>query len=111
MNNMSVGMRIGRLRGPERQEAIKAILERCAAWSGSRQSFCEKEGISTATLMRWGRTQGPPKETSFVELRSREGTQDALIEIVLHGGITIRVPQGVRADDLRRVIHALSSAC
>lgn len=81
----------------------KRILRQFDAHTGSIASFCRESGISAATLDRWRKqagitfpTDGGGDPTDFVEfefgsLQRPHSTLSPLVELELHGGITLRI--------------------
>lgn len=104
------------------------------AWRRSGESltgFAGRHGIRSRRLARWSKRLGVPVERRKsgsakpsepvvlhpVRLVERRGTREHAvgdpIEIELPGGSRVRVPAGVRAEDLRRVLAAVreSESC
>jgi len=90
-----------------------------AAWSRSgltARQFAARIGVNPNTLAhwKWQLAAGPQptgEGTSFVELSaavvSLAGGGDHRIEVVCHGGRTVRVPSDFDAQTLVRLLEAL----
>ena len=112
----SLGQRMRSLRGEAR---LRAIGEVVAQWRQSGQSqavFCREAGIATVTLGRWLKQLAAGKAMKakapvLVELGTREVVTEDAFEVVLSGGIWLRVPSAFGEADLKRLLGVLSSAC
>lgn len=111
----SLGKRIWRLRGEERTAAIEEVVSRWRASGASKASFCKAEGIATVTLGRWLRkldAQSAVERTPvLVEVGRHERPVREGYEVVLPGGVEVRVPSGFGAEDLSRLLRVLIATC
>lgn len=96
-----------------REAEARVMVE---AWRHSGESlagFARRHGVAPRRVARWaGRVEGrAPALVRFhpVRLAHHDGGGGAVIEIHLVGGQRVRVPAGVQAEDLRRVLAVLDS--
>ncbi len=110
-----LGKRIQRLRGEERETAIREVVSRWRSSGSSKVAFCKAEGIATVTLTRWLRrlevVRGVDRAPVLVEVGRREDPVRDAYEVILSGGAQVRVPAGFRAEDLSRLLGVLTAAC
>ena len=111
----SLGQRIQRLRGAERDAAIEEVVSRWRSSDSSKVAFCKAEGIATVTLGRWLR-KGQAEEAAerapvLVEVGRRERPVLGEYEVVLPSGVEVRVPAGFGDEDLARLLRALIATC
>ena len=111
----SLGQRIQRLRGEERDAAIREVVSRWKVSGSSKVAFCKAEGIATVTLGRWLRRLEVERAVEhapvLVEVGRREGPVRDAYEVVLPGGAQVHVPAGFRSEDLSRLLGVLTAAC
>lgn len=105
MASRSLGLRIKRLRGDARREAIAGVLAEYESSDRSAVAFCKSAGIAPVTLTRWKnelrRTRGhKPASPRFVEVRAPRPTGVTFFDVTLPGGVVVRVPSGFEAGDL-----------
>jgi|SRR5579872_5258635 hypothetical protein len=103
------------------REARATWAKRVERWSASGLTavqFAEEIGVNARTLTYWKWKLGRPAarvepgKAEFVEVATsaqRTPTTYAL-EVVLSGGVVIRVPARFDADALRRVVATLGGA-
>jgi hypothetical protein len=110
-----LGKRIQRLRGAERAAAIDEVIARWRASGTSKASFCREAGIATVTLGRWLRKleveRAVERSPVLVEVGRRERPVRDGYEVVLPGGVEVRVPAGFSDEDLARLLRVLVTAC
>ena len=111
----SLGRRMRRLRGAERQAALRDVVTRWRSSGKSRAAFCREAGIATVTLARWLRRLEGRKAVErglvLVEVGRREGPVRDAYEVTLSSGTRVRVPGDFRREDLVRLLGVLSTAC
>ena len=111
----SLGRRIRGLRGEERTAAIEEVVSRWRASGSSKVSFCKAEGIATVTLGRWLRKleagKAAVRAPVLVEVGRRERRVRDGYELVLPGGVEVRVPTGFSDEDLARLLRVLVATC
>ena len=118
MSKASLGQRVSRMRGEVRRREIERVLSLWRKAEGSQHRFCNEQGISTQTLSRWRKELGdlasaaPPRAPAFIEVSAphSEAHSDALYEIVLPSGTSVRVPPGFDETELARLL-SIASAC
>ena len=104
-----------RRRDPEREQFWREAI---AAWEKSGQSvraFCSGRRLSEASFYGWRQTlqqrdrQRPATQPvpTFVPLRI---VPDVVLEVVLPGGLVVRVPAGAEAAAVATLIAALRTA-
>ena len=78
----------------------------------SVEAFCRRRKVAVSTFFAWRRKLASSAEPAFVELTVQADEADeaesAPIELVLPGGVTVRVQEGFSATVLRQVVEALS---
>jgi transposase len=77
--------------------------------SGTRQiAYCQKHGLSRHAFQYWKHQLDNGGLSRFVEVKQplARGISNP-IEILLAGGVRIRVPQGATPEELRMVLHVL----
>ena len=85
-----------------------ADLERSGA---SLAAFARREGLSAERLYRW-RARLTKTEPTFIEIRPEAAlSTGGMLEVVLAGGRTVRVPSDFDEVALRRLIAVLEGAC
>ncbi len=102
-------------RGYWRESDARALIE---AWRSSGETltrFAQRNGVERGRLTRWSkRLEGTaPMVLHPVRLVADSSTAsngDGPIEIQLAAGRCVRVPQGFRSDDLRRVLLVLTES-
>jgi len=81
------------------------------AWqsSGDTQvSYCQQHGLSRHVFQYWKQNLKGNGRNRFVELsRSSLLGSGSVVEILLDGGVQIRVPQGVSSEYLHMVLQAV----
>jgi hypothetical protein len=104
--------------GREARATWAKRVERWAASGLTAAEFAEEIGVNARTLTYWKWKLGRPaasvesRRLEFVEVAppaERRPATDAL-EVVLGGGVVIRVPARFDADALRRVVATLGAA-
>jgi len=96
-------------------------VERWVASGLSAAEFATETGVNARTLTYWkwklGRTKrAPTRKLEFVEVTPSEITVASTarapeqLEVVLGGGIVVRVPARFDTEVLRRVVAALGGA-
>jgi hypothetical protein len=102
------------------RDARATWAKRVERWSASGLSaieFAAEIGVNARTLTYWkwklGRTES--RRAEFVEVVptsevAPSGAPSEHLEVVLDGGVVIRVPARFDADALRRVVAALGGA-
>jgi len=104
-----------RLRGAERQAALRDVVARWRASGKSQTAFCREAGIATVTLTRWLRRLEGEKAVErgpvLVEVGRRAGPVRDAYEVTLPGGTRVRVPVDFRREDLVRLLGVLSATC
>jgi len=114
MSKASLGQRVSRMRGEVRRREIERVLSLWRKAEGSQGRFCREQGISTQTLSRWRKEFGdfpavtPSAAPAFIEVRTPHS--EALYEIVLPCGASVRVPFGFDDTELARLL-SIASAC
>ncbi|WP_006748071.1 IS66 family insertion sequence element accessory protein TnpA [Thioalkalivibrio paradoxus] len=85
----------------------------------SQQAYCERRGISVASLQRWRRLLAPEPRTEspvaapvpeFVPVTlvdDAPGTRAADLTLVLAGGLRLEIGPGCSAETLQRVLGVL----
>ena len=104
----------------------KAMLELVRRWRRSgaaAQAFAQEHAVTPWTLYYWEKRLAGQDRSTRRRRRSRPVTLapvhvvasadagGADLEVLLAGGDRVRVPAGVSADTLRRVVEALRTAC
>jgi transposase-like protein len=87
-----------------------------ARWKASGQpvlTFCTRHGVSPASFYAWRRklaadtsdtNSSPPPAPKFAAVRV---VPDATVEVLLPGGLVVRVPTGVDPTAVARLVAAL----
>lgn len=72
--------------------------------------FCDHHGLAVSTFFAWRRKLREPEASMFVELthEAASASVDAPIELLLPGGVLVRVHAGFDAALLRQVVEALA---
>ena len=72
-------------------------------------AFCDHHGLAVSTFFAWRRRLREPDVPAFVELthEAELTANDTSIEVVLPGGVLVRVHAGFDAALLRQVVEAL----
>lgn len=119
-------------RSSDRERAWRDVMSRQRASGQSVRSFCRCEGLAESAFYFWRRTlqrrKVPKAQPKFVPVRvipeegsvvgclepnsgepSASGPKDVFspIEVVLPGGVLVRVPPGCEVQSLRTVLDAL----
>jgi hypothetical protein len=91
-----------------REAEAQAVV---AAWRESGETlttFARQRGVPPRRLARWARRLGGAKRGAAVRFHPvrlvAPAAREARIEIVLGGGVEVRVPSGFAVEDLRRVL-------
>lgn len=107
----------------DRRTAMLELVRRWRDSGATAKAFAQEQGITPWTLHYW-RNQLPPEERPrrrrrrarrvtlapvHVVASADAGGDD--LEVILVGGDRVRVPAGVSAETLRRVVQALRTAC
>ncbi len=102
------------------RDARATWAKRVERWRASRLSagqFAAEIGVNARTLTYWKWKLGRPesRRAEFVEVTPTSAappcaTPSEQLEVVLGGGVVIRVPERFDADELRRVVAALGGA-
>ena len=116
--------------GRASRETWQKRVERWGASGLTAAEFAPEIGVNARTLTYWKwklgsvvtgerhpqRGRGPEPEPTFVEVIpaplstvSSDGAASEALEIVLSGGIRVRVPARFDAEALRRVVAALGA--
>ena len=113
-------------RGPDRQDRRafwQLAIEEQKSSGLSVRAFCLREGLSEASFYSWRRRlsegeSAAPRESSvaFVEVMRSVPTpvwqtdvaMRVALEVLLPGGLVVRVPEGFDGVTLRQVVEALS---
>jgi len=90
-------------------EKASAILAELAASGMSVQKFAARAGLDPERLYRWRRQLSgtTPPVATFVEVRP---SVPARVEIVLHSGHVLFVPDSIDAGRLRQLVDTLERA-
>lgn len=112
----SLGRRMRRLRGEERDSEIRDVISRWRESGQSQAAFCSEIGIATVTLARWLRKLEAGKASKdggpvLVEVGVQENGHEQVYDVVLANGVCVSVPAGFREGDLTRLLGVLSSTC
>ena len=112
----SLGQRMRRLRGEEREAAIRDVISRWRESGQSQAAFCSEIGIATVTLARWLRKLEAAKapkwpEPVLVEVGVQDDGHEEVYDVVLANGVCVSVPAGFRESELVRLLRVLSSTC
>jgi transposase len=77
--------------------------------SGDTQvSYCQQHGLSRHAFQYWKQNLEGNGRNRFVEIsRSALSGSGSVVEILLDGGVQIRVPQGVSPEHLHMVLQTL----
>ena len=94
----------------------RELIEQQRASELSVEAFCRQRGVSATTFFNWKRRLAAEPEPStagsgsFVELTPTAQTAgpEARIELVLAGGVVVRLRRGFDPTTLRQVVEALS---
>jgi hypothetical protein len=85
--------------------------ESTKAWrvSGDTQvSCCRKHGLSRHAFQYWKHNLQGSRSNRFIELSRATGAgPGGMVEILIEGGVQIRVPQGVSSEHLHMVLQAV----
>lgn len=102
------------------------MLELVRRWRDSgttARAFAQEQAITPWTLYCWRKQLATQERPTRRRRRSRRVTLAPVhvvaradaggddLEVILAGGDRVRVPAGVSADTLRRVVQALRTAC
>jgi hypothetical protein len=86
------------------------------AWRQSGESltaFARRRGVHPRRLARWARRLEGAERTGAVRFHPvrlvAPAAREARIEIVLGGGVEVRVPSGFATEDLRRVLEVVGA--
>ncbi len=111
--DQSLGQRIKHLRGDARRAAIQRVLQDFRESGQSRTAFCRGVGIAVVTLGRWEAEIGHGKRTKATEPEFVEVGRGGVgaFELMLPGGMELRVPRDFIEADLRRLLRAVAAAC
>ncbi len=86
-----------------------ALIAQQQASGMSIDAFCRRHQLPASTFFAWRRKLSEPNASMFVELtHEAEPASAAPIELVLPGGVVVRVREGFDASILRQVVEALS---
>lgn len=112
----SLGMRMKRLKGEARREAIAQVVSDYQASELTASEFCKSRGIATVTLSRWQRelrrgSRGKASSPRIVELRAKEAVWRGHFELSLPSGVSLRVPHGFDESELGRLLATLDASC
>lgn len=99
----------------ERESYWRQAIERQARSGDSIAAFCEAEGVSTASFYTWrkrlrdvlSRQPALLPVTIAPTLTGWNPAARSCVEIVLAGGILLRVPDGITPQTLHDVLAAL----
>ena len=110
MKKDSIGQRMRRLRGEERKQALRELMERFERSGLTASQFSREIGTSATTFGRW-RSEvkyygSGDEQPTFVQLGEEHNEG---FELRLESGLCVSVPYGFRADELHRLLQALSS--
>lgn len=103
----------------------RQLIDRQLASGLGVEAFCRRHGVASSTFFAWRQKLRASAEPVFVELTegaapagqghagtataaSGDSTVAAPIELLLPGGVTVRVRSGFDASTLRAVVEALS---
>ena len=90
-------------------EAARAILDHLDGSALSVREFADREGLDINRIYRWraqlrSARRRPTTAPAFVEIRPKAAV---FIEVVLHSGRVLRVPDGFGEETLRRLVATL----
>lgn len=107
----------------DKRNAMLDLVRRWRESGATAKAFAQEQGVTPWTLYYW--QQGLPSEARPTRRRRRArrvtlapvhvvasaaaGGED--LEVILAGGDRVRVPPGVSAEMLRRVVQVLRTAC
>ena len=91
----------------------RELIEQQAHSGLTVEAFCRRRGVAVSTFFARRRGLAERAGPAFVEVtaspeRPASPIADCPLELILPGGVTIRVPVGFDAATLRRLVEALS---
>ena len=96
--------RPGRRPDPTLRELWRQRLQRFERSGLSAVAFCAKEGVSAPSFYAWCRRLQPPVEKAAHLVPVRVLPPAALIEVVLPGGLVLRLAPGCDLDLIRALV-------
>jgi hypothetical protein len=99
----------GARRDLRKEQFWRRLLGEWRASKVSARAFCAARGLAEASLYWWQRqlAQRDAEACHFIPVRLAEEPPTRLIELVLPGARTIRVPPGFDAATLRQLLTVL----
>ncbi len=108
----SLGQRIKHLRGDARGAAIREVIESFESSGKTRAAFCRDAGIAAITLGRWqAELKAATSTQATAQLVEVGDPQRGGFEVVLEGGVAVRVPHDFNEHELQRLLKTLAKAC
>ena len=92
---------------PALEDLWRQRLQRFACSSLSALAFCSKEGVSAPSFYAWRRRLQPPVEQTARIVPVRLLPVAAPVEVVLPGGLVLRLTPGCDLDFVRTLVATL----
>jgi hypothetical protein len=81
----------------------------------SQAEYCRERGVALSTFLYWRRRADRPRRRGFSEIEivapPTAAVRDAAVEIMLPGGVIVRVHRDADEETIRRVLRAARTSC
>ena len=99
----------------ERAAEMHRLIEEFERVGSSQAAFCRAHGLAMSTFLYWRRRAAEARRQAFVEVEiapsAKLGDDHRGIEVVLPGGVIVRIGTDTDEAAIRRVLRAAGAPC
>ena len=107
--------RVRRGRRAEHAAEMRRVVEEFERGDVSQARFCRERGLAVSTFLYWRRRSGAANRQEFSEIEivapPNPSPPDVCVELVLPGGVIVRLRGDADESTIRRILRAVSPSC